>query len=166
METKSDIDWLKMVRGRYGFQESHIVPSNGSSGGLALFWQSRIKVEVLGSSVSHIDSIIDEGNNFARWRLTGFYGNPETFRRVESWQLLHSLSTMSPLPWVVIGDFNEIRLDSEKEGGVPRPKQQMARFNSVINSCGLQEVDFIGPKFTWLFQRSDGFKSERGWTGL
>ena len=33
METKSDIDWLKMVRGRYGFQESHIVPSNGSSGG-------------------------------------------------------------------------------------------------------------------------------------
>ena len=123
-------------------------------------------MEVLGSSVSHIDSIVDEGNNSARWRSTGFYGNPETSRRVESWQLLHSLSTVSPLPWVVIGDFNEIRLDSEKEGGVPRPKQQMARFNSVINSCGLQEVDFIGPKFTWLFQRSDGFKSERGWTGL
>ena len=44
---------------------------------------------------------------------------------------------MSPLSWVVIGDFNEIRLDSEKEGGVARPKQQMARFNSVINSCEL-----------------------------
>lgn len=85
METKSDIDWLKMVRGRYGFQESHIVPSNGSSGGLALFWQFGIKVEVLGSLVSHIDSIIDKGNNSARWRLTRFYGNLETSRRVESW---------------------------------------------------------------------------------
>ena len=42
-------------------------------------------MEVLGSLVSHIDSIIDKGNNSARWRLTRFYGNPETSRRVESW---------------------------------------------------------------------------------
>lgn len=38
------------------------------------------------------------------------------------------------------------------------PIQQMARFNSVINSYGLQEVGFIGRKFTWLYQRSDGFQ--------
>lgn len=67
---------------------------------------------------------------------------------MESWQLLHSLSIVSPLPWVLFGDFNEIRLDFEKEGGAPRPKQQMARFNNVINSCGLQVIEFVGPKFT------------------
>ena len=65
---------------------------------------------------------------------------------------------MSPLPWLIIRDFNEIRRNSEKDGGASRPKQQMARFNNVINSCGLIEVDFIGPKFTWIYQRSDGYQ--------
>ena len=65
---------------------------------------------------------------------------------------------MSPLPWLIIRDFNEILRNSEKDGGASRPKQQMARFNNVINSCGLIEVDFIGPKFTWIYHRSDGYQ--------
>lgn len=90
--------------------------------------------------------------------MTGFYGNLDTLRRVESWQLLTSLSGVSPLPWLIIGDFNAIRRALEKEGGASRPKQQMARFNNVINSCGLNEVEYIGPKFTWIYQRSDGYQ--------
>ena len=26
------------------------------------------------------------------------------------------------------------------------------------NSCGLIEVDFIGPKFTWIYQRRGGYQ--------
>ena len=37
---------------------------------------------------------------------------------VDSWHLLQSLSTVSDLPWVVIGDLNEIRNADEKEGGL------------------------------------------------
>ena len=108
--------------------------------------------------MSHIDGVVDEGGTSTKWHMTGFYGNPETSRMVESWQLLTSLSGVSPLPWLIIGDFNEIRRNSEKEGGASQPKQQMARFNNVINSCGLVEVDFIGPKFTWIYQISDGYQ--------
>ena len=43
-----------------------------------------------------------------------------------------------------------------RRGGVSRPVQQMARFNASINYCGLKEVGFEGPKFTWLYQRRDG----------
>ena len=32
----------------------------------------------------------------------------------------------------------------------------MAWFNASINYCGLKEVGFEGPKFTWLYQRRDG----------
>ena len=34
----------------------------------------------------------------------------------------------------------------------------MAHFNNSINFCGLRELDFVGPNFTWLYQRGDGFQ--------
>ncbi|KAL0009325.1 hypothetical protein SO802_010827 [Lithocarpus litseifolius] len=57
---------------------------------------------------------------------------------------------------MVVGDFNEITCSGEKEGGAPRPNYQMARFNNTINFCGLREVGFVGPRFTWLYQKRDG----------
>ena len=44
----------------------------------------------------------------------------------------------------------------EKEGGSIRPRQQMANFVEAVNWCGLRDIGFIGPKFTWLYERSDG----------
>lgn len=47
---------------------------------------------------------------------------------------------------------------SEKEGGSIRPRQQMANFVDTVNWCDLRDIGFIGPKFTWLYERSDGFQ--------
>lgn len=57
---------------------------------------------------------------------------------------------------VVIGDFNEITSANEKEGGMQRPNIQMERLKDTIKACGLQEVKFIGPLFTWLYQTREG----------
>ena len=84
METKFDVDWMKVIRDRCGFQEGFIVPNEGPSGGLALFWDPKSWIKVLGSSLSHIDAIVEGGGNYSPWHLTGFYGNPETSKRVES----------------------------------------------------------------------------------
>lgn len=32
----------------------------------------------------------------------------------------------------------------------------MDNFNEAINFCGFRNMGFIGPKFTWLYQKSDG----------
>lgn len=88
------------------------------------------------------------GDRIGYWHLTGFYSHLETSQRVESWRLLNSLRDISQLPWLVIGDFNEIQYQAKKEGGASRPIQQMAQFNASINYCGLKEVGFEGPKFT------------------
>lgn len=49
---------------------------------------------------------------------------------------------------MVIGDFNEIVVLSEKEGGVVQLAQQMQRFMDVLNWCGLHDLGFVGSKFT------------------
>nr|POE75389.1 hypothetical protein CFP56_60800 [Quercus suber] len=45
---------------------------------------------------------------------------------------------------------------AEKEVGSNRTQQQMKNFVDTINCCGLKEVRFMGPLFTWLYQKEDG----------
>nr|POF12077.1 hypothetical protein CFP56_08844 [Quercus suber] len=59
---------------------------NGSSGGLAMLWKEEVQSHVQSFSLSHIDALVDDGNEIGGWRLTGFYGNPETSKRFESWE--------------------------------------------------------------------------------
>ena len=55
---------------------------------------------------------------------------------------------MSSLPWLTIGDFNEIKSLTEKEGGQARPRRQMENFIDAINYCGFKEVALTRPKYT------------------
>ncbi|XP_030936513.1 uncharacterized protein LOC115961727 [Quercus lobata] len=70
-------------------------------------------------------------------------------KREESWRLLEELSTRSDLPWICIGDFNEIMHEREKEGGNIRPEWQMKNFREAVNQCNLRDIGYIGPNFTW-----------------
>ena len=47
---------------------------------------------------------------------------------------------------------------SEKEGGSDRPRQQMTNFIETINACGLHDLGYNGPKFTWNYERADGVR--------
>ena len=109
----------------------------GWSGGLALLWKEDLKVDVQSYSDSHIDAIIGQGDDGQEWRLTGFYDNPETSKKEESWLLLKRLSRLNSMSWVCLGDFNELMNDGEEEGGSARPVRQMEIFCKVINSCNL-----------------------------
>ena len=67
----------------------------------------------------HIDSIIEGGLENA-WRLTGFYGEPDTYHRSEGWSMLFMLGSKSTMPWCCLGDFNELLEVQDKKGGAPR----------------------------------------------
>ena len=92
----------------------------------------------------------------------GFYGHPDTAKRHESWSKLKHLKCTSSLPWLVIGDFNEIIGLLEKEGGSIRLRKQMVDFVSTIDHCGLCDLGFIGSKFTSLYQTTSGVQIQEG----
>ena len=118
MEIKVDKkEWIDKVKERCKLKHGVFVPSNGNSGGLALFWKDGVTIDVQSFAYDHIDAWIDGGSGIGWWHLTGFYGSPETDRRPESWAKLKFLKNSS-LPWLVIGDFNEIIWLSEKKGFV------------------------------------------------
>ena len=81
-----------------------------------------LKVEK--SSKNHIDCIIGKGSEGA-WRFTGFYGEPNTQKRHESWDFLWQLNSQNSLPWLCLGDFNVILRGAEKKGGNNWGRAQM-----------------------------------------
>ena len=86
-KTWADEARLKEVKRKIQFENMFVVPREARGGGLVLFWRDTIAVTIEGSDKNHVDVIIHK-NTDLEWRFTGFYGELETQRRSESWNLL------------------------------------------------------------------------------
>ncbi|GMI79095.1 hypothetical protein HRI_001578800 [Hibiscus trionum] len=155
IETKLSAGRMEKVRKRCGFNNGIDVEAIGRSGGLSMGWKSTCDVTLRSYSVRHIDVEIKDEDTGSTWRCTGFYGNPETSRRMESWNLLRSLDDSPDMPWLVIGDFNEILFAGEKQGGLLRNQRQMDLFRSALEDCALDDLGYSGSWFTWEKGRSE-----------
>ncbi|KAL8506330.1 hypothetical protein ACS0TY_017266 [Phlomoides rotata] len=63
------------------------------------------------------------------------------------------------LPWLCVGDFNEILDDSEKLGGSLRNDNRMRDFPYSLETCGLVDLGFVGQKFTWSNKQAEEISS-------
>ena len=72
-------------------------------------------MEILPYCQYHIDTIVTESGGEPR-RLTCVYGEAQVPERHNTWDMLKFIRATSPLPWMCIGDFNEVLLRSEHEG--------------------------------------------------
>ncbi|GMJ05748.1 hypothetical protein HRI_004244000 [Hibiscus trionum] len=149
LETKLSSSRMVEARRRCGFLCGFDVSSVGSCGGLSLAWRSNISVSIISWSIFHIDALVKENESSCEWRLTGFYGNPVERLRGESWDILRNLSADQSHPWLVIGDFNEILLSSEKRGGRIRSDRSMEAFRRALEDCDLEDLGFSGNWYTW-----------------
>ena len=147
-ETLTDDARLEVIQNSINFDHRWVVPRVGRSGGLVLYWRSSINLSIESLDKYYIDAVINKGHE-SEWRLTGFYGEPETARRSEAWEKIRNLSSRRERPWLRCGDFNEITRQDEKLGGVPRPHNQMQLFREVIDECGFLDLGFEGQKYTW-----------------
>ena len=102
METKMQNKKLDPIQSKLGFQNIFGVDSCGKSGGLALFWQGEVKLEIQNYSCWHINAIVS-GERRTPQKLSGFYGHPNVSKRGEAWGLMRTLATFQPEVWVFIG---------------------------------------------------------------
>ena len=126
-ETWADEVRLQEIKRNIEFDNLFFVEKNNRGGGLALFWKNSIDLSVDSFSPNHVDSIINKGTEEV-WRFTGFYGEPMTYKRMESWNKLRHLHHKFSFPWLCVEDFNEIIRSSEKLGGSSRNQTQMQLF--------------------------------------
>lgn len=96
MKTLYCRDKLEAIKVKLGYEGLFVVDKVGRSGGLAFFWKSKYKVNLLKYGRNFINIAIEE-LGLGKWRATSFYGFPESYRRRDLWNLLRSLASFSKL---------------------------------------------------------------------
>ncbi|KAL5539506.1 hypothetical protein UlMin_045993 [Ulmus minor] len=159
-ETLSTKAQMERLRVRLGFSGMLTWDREGRSGGLCLFWSDSIHVQLLSGSRGHIDVKVTSHDSTC-WRFSGLYGNPDTSLKTQFWTLLKRLGDVSSMPWLCGGDLNEILFGHEKQGGAARAQYLMNAFREATSYCGLTDLGFRGPKFTWIRGKNACLVQER-----
>jgi hypothetical protein len=111
-------------------------------------WRNGITVQRLGLDPMFIDVQITCDN--VTWRFTGMYGEFRWANKHLTWGRMRDLhQSNNNLPWMMMGDLNDILFLHEKEGGNPRPQQYMVAFQQAIDDCNLHDMGYVGDIFTW-----------------
>ena len=145
-ETHLDKAKADNVRRRAGFDHLIIHESDGRSGGLLLLWKEEVNIRLQAVTQNYIDVVIEENGG---WRFTGVYGEPDWRHKARTWEAIRSIKGDLGVPWLLMGDFNEILYNSEKEGGRPRTQRQLQAFHDALSECEVNDVGFVGDIYTW-----------------
>ncbi|KAF7154153.1 hypothetical protein RHSIM_Rhsim01G0092300 [Rhododendron simsii] len=162
METKNNKVLLETIRSRLGFDASNYVDPDGLAGGLALWWKNDVSIDIEISTKNIVHTIVTDKVNSSVWAASFIYGCPSREGRDQVWENLKCIGQSETLPWLCIGDFNEVLSIGDKVGGNLPSQRRLSSFHEMLNECGLVDLGFKGPRYTWRNNRSDeGFIMER-----
>lgn len=148
-ETRQSVEKMSRLRGRLGLRGFTGVSSEGMSGGLALYWDESVSVDVKDINKRYIDAYVQLSPEEPQWHVTFVYGEPRVENRHRMWSLLRTIHQSSSLPWAVIGDFNETMWQFEHFSRTPRGEPQMQDFRDVLQDCELHDLGFKGVPHTY-----------------
>jgi hypothetical protein len=109
---------------------------------------NEINIDILGYSQYHIDASVS-GIGDRPWRLTSVYGEAQTSERHRTWDMMENICVISNLPWLCLGDFNEVLDAHEHEGVGHRTLNQMQGFRDVVDVCNLIDLGYKGHFWIW-----------------
>lgn len=152
IETMNKNDVVRDVVVTLGFDYTCLVPPRGRSGGLAVLWKKDVVVTKLYESPRLIDLYVQyNGLNFY---LSCVYGDPKQQYRHVLWERIQRIGVSRNGPWLLVGDFNEILNNTEKDGGVVRDESSFQDFRDLYVTCDLRDLRSIGDKFSWVGTRN------------
>ncbi|XP_061372079.1 uncharacterized protein LOC133314599 [Gastrolobium bilobum] len=131
------------------FSSAVFEEANGFSGGIwVLSNDKKARVQLLSQSNQfiHMTVKIDDGPSFL---CTAVYGSPREDERQVMWDDVKQLSLNVNLPWILAGDFNDIKCMGEKKGGSQPDSNKCDRFAGFLNDCHVDDLISSGSEFTW-----------------
>ena len=105
-------------------------------------------VEIITRSEHSIHALVKVQSLSVSFLLTIVYAPPQFHKRNFFWEYLQNLALHVSLPWVLLGDFNDMISDEEKLGGLPVNRTRMSAFRNCMDNYGLIDLGFHGPRYT------------------
>jgi hypothetical protein len=159
-ETRQGENKIKDLKWRLGLKHCITQNGNGNGGGIALYWDEQIELQVLAQGPRFFDVRIMNKAIRREWRCTFVYGEPKGSERHYMWTTLRRIKDNANLPWLMLGDFNKTMWQHEHFSESKRSEKRMRNFRRILAHCNLHDIDFTGPP--WTFDnRQKGRKNVR-----
>jgi hypothetical protein len=147
-EARQQKSFMESICWRIGLRNCYPVPVKGKGGGLVLYWDDSVSVDLASFSNHHIDVKINEQSGM-KWRCTFVYGEPKVEDRKHMWTLLRRIKTNVQEPWMMTGDFNEAMWQKEHFSASRRNERQMSEFRETLAFCDLHDLGYRGTPWTF-----------------
>ncbi|OMP01423.1 Endonuclease/exonuclease/phosphatase [Corchorus capsularis] len=138
---------------KLNFPKWHVSDPIGFAGGIWLDWDDDvvdISIFIYSPQLLYVEAKPKDSTKFI---LTVVYANPKSNIRRSLWAYMETLAQTITSPWVVLGDFNDVLGAGEKMGGAVPSFSRCNSFNGMITACGLMDLGFSSPAFTWCNRR-------------
>jgi hypothetical protein len=174
-ETRSSKITPVQLNTRFNIPGSFVVPSVGLSGGLWLLWSDEVQVSVIFSNRYLILAVVVHIATSAQFLLACVYGDPHhRFTKMIWDQIYNFVHDNIGKPVVCIGDLNNIMCAQDTTSSNVN-YCRMRTFNGYVKQCGLIDLGFSGPAYTWtnkrftsniIFERLDRCLANAEWCDL
>ncbi|XP_059306439.1 uncharacterized protein LOC132057867 [Lycium ferocissimum] len=124
-----------------------------SSGQIWCFWNHVDHYEILENNDQQITIKLKDSPNDSGTYITAIYAKCLALERIELWDSITDVSSKLDGPWCMGGDFNVVMDTDEKSGGKPHRTYKSMDFITTMDSRGLVDVGYTGPKLTWCNNR-------------
>lgn len=153
METKNWELVLNILQHTLHYNRSFVQNPVDTVGGLAVFWNDTISLEIEGFSEDYFDMVCRDLSDDRLMRITCLHAPFSYHNRQLFWETLRIISTFNTLPWICAGHFNEILHPWEKVGRRSPLRSRLTSFRDVVDDCALMEVESKGCAYTWTNRR-------------
>ena len=126
----------------------------GYAGGLWILWKMEdMEVSPLSTTEQEIHASIKVRSSNLTWLISVIYTSPRLVERRILWDNLKIAAHLHNLPWLMLGDFNEVLCGEEKFGGNQVNLNRALEFKGCLDECNMIVLGFAGPKYTWTNRR-------------
>lgn len=132
------------------FEGALHVNTYGYTRGIWLLWYLEVAdIAKLASMEQEIHALVKVRSSNISWIIFAIYASPKIVECSCLWNNLSIVAKLHRLPWVMLGDFNEVLSSNEKFRGNLVCIRQVLRFKECLDDCGMMDLGFCGPRYTW-----------------
>lgn len=123
------------------------------AGGPWILWKEDAEVLHLASTKQEIHATVKVCSTNLSWLFTAIYASPHLAERRILWSNIEEVGHLHNLPWLMVGEFNEVLCGADKFRGRQININKALDFKACLDSCSFVDLGFAGPKFTWSSRR-------------
>ena len=126
----------------------------GYAGGLWILWNKEgVEISLLANTEQEIHATLKVHASNLSWLFSAIYASPRMAKRQILWSNIEEVGQLHSMPWLMIGDFNEVLCGEGKFGGNQININRAMEFKACLDSCSVVDLGFAGPKYTWMNKR-------------